>query len=356
MRLLLGCGVDVAAAEPGRYGKGPSYADIAKRALGRKGEILVCVLSVTVTMSVCVAYLILIGENMHALIPSIPPAGFMWICVPLASLLTFIPDLKFLGFTSILGALSLLLAMGTVIYYGFENHLQTPIDTYPGINWNTLPLWFGTAAFFFCNHIIVVPIANASGDTKRFPRVLDYSMLFITIANLLFAAMGYAFFHEKTESNIIANLPTGIFIGIVRVCICVELLFSFPLVNASGLQNMESGFQFFRRHFSAFPWGQGERVLSRNPWFYALRIVINSLLALIASTITFFGYFVSLVGALMLASAGFILPPIFYLRLTPVSKLNFSIHIAIIVFGIFATSLGTYQAVEGIIDGAVKSH
>eukprot|EP01112_Ceratiomyxa_fruticulosa_P023956 TRINITY_DN942_c0_g2_i1.p1 TRINITY_DN942_c0_g2~~TRINITY_DN942_c0_g2_i1.p1 ORF type:complete len:438 (-),score=92.08 TRINITY_DN942_c0_g2_i1:85-1398(-) len=359
MRILLKCNLKALEDNPEKFGaKGPSYSDVCKLTLGRWGEVLSAVLMFIVTTSVCIAYLVLIGANMHELALSVRPEVFMWAVIPIVSLLTFLPDLKYLGFTSILGALSLILAMGTVIYYGFDNHLAQPLDTYPKITKpSLLALWFGTAAFFFCDHIIVVPIANASGSLKRFPKVLDGAMVFVTIVNVIFASMAYVFFGSNTADNVIANLPNGTFANIVRACICVELLFSFPLVSASGIQVLESSFRFFSNYFSAFPQREGyaqitiennKKVLSRNPLFYVFRIAVNCLCALIASTVSEFGYFVSLVGALLLASSGFILPPLIYNIMFPKKNAQWVFHIVIFIFGVFATSLGTYQALDSI--------
>ncbi|EGG23253.1 hypothetical protein DFA_05385 [Cavenderia fasciculata] len=338
------------------------------------------------TMSICIAYLILIGSNFEMLTSkALSSSTCIWILFPIVLLLTFLTDMKYLGFTSIFGAGALILAMITVISYGIKDYSIEPLSEYK-VDYANIPLWFGVAAFFFCNHIVVIPISHASGDCRRYPRVLDASMLFITIFNVLFAILGYLYFNFANingvvgvPANIVEALPDGIFANIVRACVIAELVCSFPILAGAGLNVVESSSTFFHRHFSAFPEnannnkitetnsketnsketfiavGQPQsktKFLSRNWKFYVIRVVIVGILAAIGTTIKTFGSYTSLIGSLMLAVAGFVVPPLLYIRFFPdQTKLSKIIHIAITVFGVAATILGTYQSIDALVKG-----
>ncbi|GAM17994.1 hypothetical protein SAMD00019534_011690, partial [Acytostelium subglobosum LB1] len=363
MSLLLKCNIKMSDEQLGTDQPPPSYADLGRRAFGRVGELFVCFMNFSVTMSICIAYLILIGQNFGELV-NYNQQIIIWFILPVIMLLTFLTDMKYLGYTSIFGALSLLLAMGTVLTYGGIDYDILPYKEYH-VDYTKVPLWFGVAAFFFCNHIVVIPISHASGDYHRYPRILDYSMVFITIVNVIFATLAYLYFYSYVDpvshvkgvpSSITQALPNGVFANIVRMCVVFELTCSFPIVCGAGLNVVDSSIEFFHRHFSAFPNGalnnEGEKMFfSRNWMFYAVRIGLTAVLAAVATTITNFGSFTSLIGSLMLAIAGFVLPPLVYIKFFPEqSRLSFIIHIIISVFGVGATILGTYQSILSLIN------
>jgi amino acid permease len=211
----------------------------------------------------------------------------------------------------------------------------------------------GTAAFLFCDHVIIVPLANASGDIKRFPRVLDYAMVFVTIANVIFAALAYLYFTSNTQGNVIANLPEGVTGDIVRIGISLEVLASFPLVATAGFSSIETGFAL--RKVRAFPYGNpldSLPLLSSNIFYYIFRVGIITVLAVIAASVPAFGVLVSLVGSLTIAATGFVFPQAIYLKLfhNEIRTWDRVVQIVIIVFGIGMTVLGTYQSTGALID------
>jgi len=353
MNILLKCSIKMKEDQVGP--EKPSYADIAHRAFGRVGELFVCFMNFSVTMSICISYLILIGVNFGELIP-LKPVIIIWIVLPVLVLLTCLTDMKYLGFTSIFGALSLILAMATVVAYGIRDNEIHPLDDYT-FKFENIPLWFGNAAFFFCNHIVVIPISHASGDNKRYPKVLDIAMIFITTINCAFALICYLYYNfipGGVPANIVAALPNGTFSNIVRLCVVFELACSFPLVFGAGLNVVDSSIKWFHDQFNAFPNQQLANIpfFSKNWKFYIVRLFICAALAAIASTIKNFGSYTSLIGSLMLAIAGFVVPPLLSLRFFPEQKIYWKVfHVIITAFGIGATVLGTYDSLKELIQG-----
>ncbi|EFA81490.1 hypothetical protein PPL_05478 [Heterostelium album PN500] len=361
MGLLLKCNIEFVSQQMDSE-RPPSYADLGRRAFGRIGELFVCFMNFSVTMSICIAYLILIGENFGELC-HYNQQVIIWFVLPVIILLCFLTDMKYLGYTSIFGALSLMLAMGTVLAYGGINYSIKPYEDYK-VDYANIPLWFGVAAFFFCNHIVVIPVSHASGDCARYPRILDYAMIFITIVNVVFATLAYLYFdfyvdakgHVGVPSSITQALPQGAFAQVVRMCVVFELTCSFPIVCGAGLNVVDSSVEFFHRHFSAFPErdtdDNGDKLFfSRNWKFYVLRIALTAALAAVATTITNFGSYTSLIGSLMLAIAGFVVPPLVHIKFFPdQSRLQFVFNIIISIFGVGATVLGTWQSIVALIN------
>ncbi|KYQ91028.1 hypothetical protein DLAC_07928 [Tieghemostelium lacteum] len=357
MTLLLECSVQMKKDRVGP--ERPSFADIAKRAFGRYGEMFVCFMNFLVTMCICISYLILIGVNFSELVNhhAWTQNVMIWITLPMIMCLTFLTDMKYLGFTSIFGALSLILAMSTVMAYGFKDYSVYPLKDY-SVNYKNIPLWFGNAAFFFCNHIVVLPISHASGDQKRYIRVLDGAMIFITVINTIFAVICYLYYDHfpgGIPSVIVSVLPDGVFSDIVRMCVVLELSCSFPLVFGSGIAVVDSTIDLYHKHFNPYPASDDnpeapKPFLSTNWKFYVIRVILVCILAAVASTIKNFGTYLSLIGSLMLAVAGFIIPPLLSLKFFPNQSLKLKvIHYSIIVFGVIATITGTILSIESMV-------
>jgi amino acid permease len=332
----------------------PSYPEIGRAAMGNTGAVLVSVYSGLMCFGVCIAYFILIGGNMSALIHQLSSMDIIWMVFPFVCFLSCLTDLKVLSYTSIGGSIALLAAMISVIAYGFQRHLLLPVADYPIINWEHIPLFMGNAAFLFCDHVIVLPLAKSCGNYSRFPRILDYAVIFVVIINVSFAGLAYAFWQDQTCGNVIGNLDKHSVVGdIVRIGISLEVMASFPLVSSAGFQSLETAF-YGLRHVKAFPNLPSDAphpFFSRNVFYYFFRGGSILILAVLASTITSFGSFVSLVGSFTIMATGFVFPQLFYLKLfSKELKWHHKVwQCAIIVFGIGMTALGTYQAVAGLV-------
>jgi amino acid permease len=335
----------------------PSYPEIGRAAFGEPGAMLVSLFSGLMCFGVCIAYFTLIGGNIIEVFPSHYNVHAYYVIAaiyPITVFLSCLTDLTKLAYTSIAGSVALLVAMGAVVVFGLSNHMLKPLHDYPVFVWETFPLFLGSAAFLFCDHVIVLPLANSCGNFKRFPRVLDYAMLFVTVVNLIFAGLSYGYWGSKTDGNVIGNLPTQSVVGdIVRIGISLEVLASFPLVASAGFQSLETGFGMER--VRAFPFttpGTPHPFFSRNLKYYIFRGGVILSLAIVAAAVKNFGLLVSLVGALTIASTGFVFPQLFYMKLHSFSLKTYDmvIQCLIIVFGVGMTILGTYQSIQQIVE------
>lgn len=146
-------------------------------------------------------------------------------------------------------------------------------------------------------------------------------------------------FGSKTEDNIVKNLGNGAILQVVRVLLCVDLLFTIPMLMAAGREVVEESLMktsFVRQY--------GER--SRN-------VIRLTLLALVLAA-TYgvvsghskdaFGNVVTLVGAVACFSCGFIVPPLLHLQNHGWLKLGW----ASVTFHLFITVLGIVGMVTGV--------
>jgi len=333
----------------------PSYPEIGQAAYGSVGAKTISTFSALMCFGVCIAYFNLIGGNIQQLMerkyPHLQPWEVIWVVFPFTVFLSCLTDLTKLAYTSIAGSAALLVAMGSVVIYGLKEIKIT--NDWSGLEWKTIPLFLGGAAFLFCDHVILVPLANTCGNVKKFPRVLDFGMIFVTVINVIFASLCYVFYINKTCGSVIDNLPIGSTVGdIVRIGISAEVLASFPLVANAGFQGVESGFNLER--VRAFPFariGETHPFFSTNIFYYLFRGGIIALLAVLASAIKDFGLLVSLVGSLTIAATGFVFPQLFYLKLYghEVKQWDKVVQCLIMLFGIGMTVLGTVQSLQQIV-------
>lgn len=157
--------------------------------------------------------------------------------------------------------------------------------------------------------------------------------------------MCYLLFGPATEDNIIKNLSTGAVLQAVRVLLCLDLLFTIPMLLAAGREILEES--LMKTRFGRF----GEHT----------RNVFRMLLLLIILGVTFgvvsadssqaFGNVVTLVGAVACFSCGFIMPPLMHLAnhgWLRAGILSFVFHLSITALGLLGMVTGVYFTVSSM--------
>jgi amino acid permease len=90
--------------------------------------------------------------------PQLATMYYVMIICGLIVPLTWLRSFKYLAFTAILGDVAIVVGVATVLIFGFINgKMSSPFDTerYVMWNWSTYPVFFGSAAFLFCIHMLV---------------------------------------------------------------------------------------------------------------------------------------------------------------------------------------------------------
>jgi hypothetical protein len=171
-------------------------------------------------------------------------------------------------------------------------------------------------------------------------------MCFITVINLSFGIICVLVFRDQTAANIMDNLGTSVVVKVVRVLLCVDLLFTVPMVMAFGREILEKSL-FDSRFGNKFD-ARSARIAST-----LLRAVLVAVVIGIACGVMYssggpqaFGNLINLVGGGVNSLLGLILPPMFYLRtlylrneLTIPSTIG---HLGIVVLGFSLLVSSTY--------------
>lgn len=180
-------------------------------------------------------------------------------------------------------------------------------------------------------------------------------MFFITAVNLSFGVICVLVFRENTDQNIMDNLGTSVVVKVVRVLLCVDLLFTVPMVLAFGREVLEK---------SLFDSRLGAKLTARSAFVASsvLRTVLVALVIGIALGVMgspggtqAFGNLINLVGGGVNSLLGLILPPLLHLKTLRLEKqltvLAVLGHGAIVALGTVLLGSSTYFTIKSFIDG-----
>lgn len=162
--------------------------------------------------------------------------------------------------------------------------------------------------------------------------------MFSTVTYASIAVLGYSMFGSDVESQITLNLQTekfssrlGIYTTLINPIAKYALMMT-PIINR------------FEEHL--------QYCCNKKSLSYLTRTILVISSVIVALTIPFFGYLMSLVGAFLSVTTSILLPCSCYLKITGTHrKLNFELVIIgfTIVIGIIIFVTGTYTSMADII-------
>jgi hypothetical protein len=99
---------------------------------------------------------------------------------------------------------------------------------------------FGTIAYLFCVNFLTFPIINSMRDAgEDYDDAVSAAVAVIWIVNVVFAVLCLGFYGDDTQDLILRNLGNGPYLSALKLLLCVDLLFTFPVVFSSGRQILE---------------------------------------------------------------------------------------------------------------------
>lgn len=230
-----------------------SYVDVARAAFGETGAKIVYCASVSASVGVCGSYLVFIAASLSSLLPAkyenIEQTQLVLLVLPVAVVLSSVRDSNKFAFTALLGDVSVLLGMIVVIVYGLLYGDEgrslgegcVPFGTVDGC-----ALAFGAVGFLFFIHFLVLPIEGSMARPEEFDRVISLTFLGCAAVSAVFGVLGYLFFGEGTEQIVILNIRGSFFVSCVKLLLCIDLIFTYPVVMRPSIEIVEQslGFQF----------------------------------------------------------------------------------------------------------------
>ncbi|KAL0350885.1 UNVERIFIED_CONTAM: Amino acid transporter AVT1J [Sesamum radiatum] len=268
-----------------------SYPDVGNKAFGKKGATLVSVFLSLELYMVATGFLILAGDNLHNLFPDmkididgvVNIGGKPSFVVILALIMTptvWINDMTTLSYVSATGVLASLVILGSVLWSGLS-------------------------------------------DDIGFPYTLQFNEKSNTILVLTYASMailGYLMFGSEVQSQITLNLPTHKFSSKVAIYTAlINPIAKYALTLRPIVDAIEDCVQL-RRCYSLI-----------------LRTTLVCSSVIVALTVPFFGYLMSLVGAFLSVTTSILLPCFCYLKISGAYRkigLELAISSSIVLMGL----------------------
>ncbi|XP_059670339.1 amino acid transporter AVT1J-like isoform X1 [Cornus florida] len=325
-----------------------TYPDIGDQAFGSTGRLLVSIFMNTELYLVATGFLILEGDNLDNLLPHVGikigglkisgKQSFMVIVGLITMPTVWLDNMSILSYVSATGVLASLVILGSILWVGAFDGVG--FDQKGMIlNWNGLPIAVSLYAFCYCAHPVFPTLYTSMKKKHQFSKVLLICFVICTISYASMAILGYLMFGSDLQSQITLNLPTDKVSSRVAICttlvtpICKYALTVKPIVHA--IEN--------RLH----------RYCNKKPFSLILiRTILVMSTIVVAVTVPFFGYLMSLVGAFLSVTASFLLPCFCYLKISGAyQRLGFEllIIIVIVLMGISTVLIGTYTSLVEII-------
>ncbi|XP_057436001.1 amino acid transporter AVT1I-like [Lotus japonicus] len=324
-----------------------TYADIGELAFGKIGRLTVTISIYTELFLVSTGFLILEGDNLSNLfhIGEIQVAGlaigrkhFFVVLVALVILPTvFMNNLGLLSYISASGVFGtgiiILSILWTATFDGIGFHQKGTL-----VHWNGIPTAISLYTFCFGAHSLFPTLYNSMRNKHQFSSVLLVCFILATIGYASMAIIGYLMFGGEVESQVTLNLPLDKISSRIAIYttlanpICKYALMITPIKIAL------------------------KDLLPRRYKNKVTDILVSTILVIstviIALTIPFFGYLMSLVGALLNVTTSILLPCLCYFKISQsYKKFRFeTIAIVVIVLlGITMGISGTYMSLNEIV-------
>lgn len=318
-----------------------SFGDLGFAVCGPIGRFAVDVMIVLSQSGFCVGYLIFIGNTLSHLITLSKGLGiplfssakslYIWGCFPFQLGLTSIPSLTLLAPMSIFADIAQIGAMGVVMVEDVQTFMKqwpSNIEAFGTIS--TFYYGLGVALYSFEGVGMAIPLETEMKDKSKYGKVLALAMFFIALMYGTFGVMGYFAFGSSTKDIVTSNMEKGLLSTTVKLGLCINLFFTFPLM-------LNPAFEVFERRFSNGNYCVWMR------WILVLGVTMVALL------VPNFADFMSLVGSSTCCALGFILPAFFHYQVFKgdMGRKGAIMDLGLIALGVFLGVSGTwYSLVE----------
>lgn len=343
------------------------YEDIAGIAIGRGAKTAIQVCLVITQFGFCCVCLLFIAEHTNELLPQFSVEEYVWLLVPIVSLLCFIKDFKWIAPTSALANVLIIYGAIVTVYFFVsvwndrddrcESFYPNLVDTSEGCTEDEvsprmigkesdIPIFFGMGMYCFQSIGLILPMEVEMMEPRRAPTVVTMGMLGVIVLFASFGCIGYlvvGFSHRDAgKASISEYLPRGPLYDSVKIAINLVLLQTYALQYFPGIQIVESVIDFQGR------WGlrRWKLTIARN----SLRVVICCITAVIATEVPHLGLVISLVGALGCGGLALICPPVLHLVLYPdIPKWRRYLHITIVIVGVAGVCIAFYTSLIAVL-------
>lgn len=243
-----------------------SYVQLARVALGESASRVVFALTLCASLGVCSTYLVFIGSTLESMscdataeagtnivrmiAPNVSEVRWEVGAATVLYPLSLIRNYSVFAFTSALGVFAVVGGIVVTLLYGIVvdpgGGLGVALDSI-----GSLPLWpsslsaafggsFGTICYLFAINFLTFPVMNSMRRPKEFDGAVTQAVAAVWVVNVAFAILALGFYREGTQDLVLANLDNGPYLSALKLLLCIDLLFTYPIVFSSGRQILEN--------------------------------------------------------------------------------------------------------------------
>ncbi|KAI9273112.1 transmembrane amino acid transporter protein-domain-containing protein [Phascolomyces articulosus] len=325
------------------------FPEIGLATFGKLGQIVGAVFSQFLLIFTPTLYIILAGDNISKLLSVVRLQLSRKACTWIVSAFIGIPfalvrtmrDVSFMSFFASMATVCLVLVMTIVAVSDFQENMiqETHHDWAIAEN---IPIAFSTFSFSYCGNVIFPHLEASMAEPSSWPKVLLVATFSVTMIYVLMGTLCYLSYGNQVQTPVYNSIPEGSPAQNVAMLVAtMHVLLAVPMYLYVFTVNVEKYSMKSLRRFLIKQHPSSTRI--------GLRIAEICFCALIAMLIPYFSDVMSLIGTMAAESLTFVLPCMFWIRLSwkdggQTWELIICAFIAII--GTFCTVFGTADAVK----------
>lgn len=322
-----------------------TYEDIAQLVLGDWGARATIAAMCLTQVGISCAYVLFVASQMHSLLPVFGVPLWAVIVSPVFLGLMLLRDIRHLALVSMFALSAVVLALATVLFYGFA---------VVGVHFNELQVWptnfflfFGIAVFAFEGINLAVPVAASMREPHRYNMMLNFVFLVIVPTYMTFALLGYSFFGVNTAPIVTGNLQNTPLVIVVKASLVFEVLCTYPVQMYPVLLLMEQRLFGSQEHSCTLPALRTAQHWKRN----GMRALLVVCTVGVSVVIPYFEVVLNIVGGLGNGVSGFVIPAtLHFVRFRQRSpKWRLVLHAGIALFGVAAAVLVTVFSIIKLV-------
>jgi len=204
---------------------------------------------------------------------------------------------------------------------------------------------FSTITLSFGGHAVMPSIEHAMHHREHFAAVANAAFAFLLLLYVATAFAGYQVFGDAVASPVLCSLPRDATSGLGFAATLTKLIIGLHVV--AGVPLMLNPFALELEAMLRVEGPSFRHTAART----LVRTALVGAAFAVAVLVPFFGDVMSLVGALCLTMMVFVLPVVLTWRLRPedLGPLERVCSVAIVLIGLSAGSIGSYQAIDSIV-------
>ncbi|KAI1659043.1 transmembrane amino acid transporter protein-domain-containing protein [Daldinia decipiens] len=286
------------------------------------------------------AYIVFTAENLQAFILAVSDCNtnirITWLI--LMQMIIFLPfslfrDIGKLGFTALIADAFIVIGLAYLFYYDILTLSTHGIADIIQFNQKDWTLFIGTAIFTFEGIGLIIPIQESMRSPSKFPKVMFYVMIIISVLFITMGAVSYAAYGSKTETVVLLNLPQD-----NKLVNGVQFLYSLAILLSTPLQI----FPAIRITENALFTKSGKY----NPYIKWQKNMFRFLVVFLCAFIAWGGAddldkFVALVGNFACIPLVYIYPPLLHYKGVARSRTRKVTDILLCIFGFIAMAYTT---------------